>query len=108
MTDRADASFLAAVEPLRGALRVHAYRMLGSSHDGDDVVQETLLRAWRAKSTLSDPALLRPWLYRIATNVCLDELRARPRRLLSEDYGPPTAKPGPLPPPVDEPIWLEP
>jgi RNA polymerase sigma-70 factor (ECF subfamily) len=104
-----DASFLAAVEPLRGALRVHCYRMLGSSHDGEDVVQETMLRAWRAKSSLADPALVRPWLYRIATNVCLDELKSRPKRMLSQDYGPPM--PDPAAPPgasVDEPIWVEP
>jgi hypothetical protein len=62
MREGPDASFLAAAMPLRGALRVHCYRMLGSSHDGDDVVQETMLRAWRAKDTLDDPAMLRPWL----------------------------------------------
>jgi RNA polymerase sigma-70 factor (ECF subfamily) len=102
-------SFLQSVEPLRGALRVHCYRMLGSSHDGEDVVQEAMLRAWRAKDTLADPAMLRPWLYRIATNVCLDELKRRPKRLLSEDYGPPMADPAaPLPPPIDDATWVEP
>jgi RNA polymerase sigma-70 factor (ECF subfamily) len=104
-----DPSFFAAVEPLRGALRVHCYRMLGSSHDGDDVVQETMLRAWRAKDSLSDPAMVRPWLYRIATNVCLDEIKRRPKRVLSQDEYPATsdgtAPPGPR---IDEPVWLEP
>jgi RNA polymerase sigma-70 factor (ECF subfamily) len=104
-----DASFRAAVEPFRGALRVHCYRMLGSSHDGDDVVQETMLRAWRARASLVDLARLRPWLYRIATNVCLDELKSRPKRILSVDYGPATQDANaPLPPPIQKPIWLEP
>jgi RNA polymerase sigma-70 factor, ECF subfamily len=109
MSHAPDASFFAAVEPHRGALRVHCYRMLGSSHDGDDVVQETFLRAWRAKDALSDPAMLRPWLYRIATNVCLDELKRRPRRVLSRDAYPPAADPrAPISAPLDEPVWLEP
>jgi RNA polymerase sigma-70 factor (ECF subfamily) len=82
--------------------------MLGSSHDGDDVVQETLLRAWRAKDSLGDPERLRPWLYRIATNVCLDELKRRPRRLLASDAAPPSEDAGPPFPRVDEPVWLEP
>jgi RNA polymerase sigma-70 factor (ECF subfamily) len=104
-----DASFLAAVEPLRGALRIHCYRMLGSSHDGDDVVQETMLRAWRAKAALSDPTMVRPWLYRIATNVCLDEIKRRPKRVLSQDEYPPAVDGrAPLPAPIDEPVWLEP
>src|SRR5215472_15545806 len=81
--------FLRSVEPLRGAILLHCYRMLGSSHDGEDVLQETWLRAWRAKDSLDDPAMLRPWLYRIATNVCLDELKRRPRRLLASDACPP-------------------
>jgi RNA polymerase sigma-70 factor (ECF subfamily) len=104
-----DPGFSAAFEPLRGALRNHCYRMLGSSHDSDDVVQETLLRAWRARDGLRDPAMLRPWLYRIATNVCLDELARRPRRVLSRDAYPRAADPrAQVLPPIDEPIWLEP
>jgi RNA polymerase sigma-70 factor (ECF subfamily) len=82
--------------------------MLGSSHDGDDVVQETLLRAWRAKDSLGDPERLRPWLYRIATNVCLDELKRRPRRLLASDASPPSEDAFPPFPRVEEPVWLEP
>jgi RNA polymerase sigma-70 factor, ECF subfamily len=109
MREEPDSSFLAAVEPLRGALRIHCYRMLGSSHDGDDVVQETMLRAWRAKDSLRDPAMVRPWLYRIATNVCLDEISRRPRRVLSQDEYPPMADGGsPIAPPLDEALWLEP
>jgi RNA polymerase sigma-70 factor (ECF subfamily) len=100
--------FLRSLEPLRPAIRLHCYRMLGSSHDGDDVLQETLLRAWRAKSSLEDPALLRPWLYRIATNVCLDELKRRPKRLLASDAAPPSDEVVPPFPRIDEPVWLEP
>jgi RNA polymerase sigma-70 factor (ECF subfamily) len=100
--------FLRTVEQLRPAIRLHCYRMLGSSHDGDDVVQETLLRAWRARDLLGDPECLRPWLYRIATNVCLDELKRRPRRLLASDASPPSEDAGPPFPRVEEPVWLEP
>jgi RNA polymerase sigma-70 factor, ECF subfamily len=100
--------FLRSVEPLRPAIRLHCYRMLGSSHDGDDVVQETLLRAWRAKESLDDPVRLRPWLYRIATNVCLDELKRRPGRLLASDAFPPSEDAGPPFARVEEPVWLEP
>jgi RNA polymerase sigma-70 factor (ECF subfamily) len=82
--------------------------MLGSSHDGDDVVQETMLRAWRAKDSLGDEALLKPWIYRIATNVCLDELRRRPKRVLSSDAYPPAQDARPPFAKIEEPIWLEP
>lgn len=103
-----DAAFLRSIEPLRGALRLHCYRMLGSAHDGDDLLQETLLRAWRAKDSLADQALLKPWLYRIATNVCFDELKRRPRRLLATDAFPASEDARPPLPRVDEPVWLEP
>src|SRR6185312_6957109 len=103
-----DDPFLAMIEPLRGAIRLHAYRMLGSAHDGDDVVQETMLRAWRAKGSLDDPARVRPWLHRIATNVCLDELKKRPRRVLAPDAYPPDPDLRPPYPRIDEPVWLEP
>jgi RNA polymerase sigma-70 factor, ECF subfamily len=109
MLDHPDRAFIDAVEPLRRALRVHCYRMLGSSHDSDDVVQETFLRAWRSRSTLKDPALLRGWLYRIATNVCLDELERRPRRALAFELHPAAVDPAAMPAaPIDEPVWLEP
>jgi RNA polymerase sigma-70 factor (ECF subfamily) len=109
MRDQVDGSFLQAIEPHRGALRLHCYRMLGSSHDGDDIVQETMLRAWRARESLEDPALLRPWLYRIATNACLDELKRRPKRGYPAHAGPAAEEPGRSPaPPIEEPVWLEP
>ena len=108
MLPRPDDTFQALVEPLRGAIRLHGYRMLGSSHDADDVVQETMLRAWRAKESLESVSLVKPWLYRIATNVCLDELRQRPRRVLASDAFPSAAGAVRPAPPIEEPVWLEP
>jgi len=68
-----------------------------------------MLRAWRSRDSLRDPAMLRPWLYRIATNTCLDELKRRPRRMLASDVHPPAANPQAMPAdPIDEPVWLEP
>ena len=107
--ESAERTFFDAVEPYRGALRLHCYRMLGSSHDGDDAVQETLIRAWSARETLEDASRLRPWLYRIATNACLDELKKRPKRAMPQDISSPVEVAWPLPsPPDDEAMWLEP
>jgi RNA polymerase sigma-70 factor (ECF subfamily) len=73
-------AFRELIEPYRHALEVHCYRMLGSAHDAEDLVQETLLRAWRALERFEPRAQVQTWLYRIATNACLDELERRPRR----------------------------
>src|SRR5689334_12450114 len=103
-----DDGFLREVEVHRSAVRLHCYRMLGSTSDGDDIMQEVMLRAWRARDTLADPARLRPWLYRIATNACLDELRSRPRRALASDLFPAADPHGGIGAAIDEPVWLEP
>jgi RNA polymerase sigma-70 factor, ECF subfamily len=73
-------AFRRLVEPYRHALEVHCYRMLGSAQDAEDLAQETLLRAWRALDRFQPRAQFQTWLYRIATNACLDELERRPRR----------------------------
>jgi RNA polymerase sigma-70 factor (ECF subfamily) len=76
------AAFSAATDRYRRELEVHAYRMLGSAEDAEDVVQETFLRAWRRRETFRGQAPLRAWLYGIATNASLDLLERRKRRLL--------------------------
>lgn len=73
-------SFGARVEPHRRELHVHCYRLLGSFDDAEDLVQEAFLRAWRRRETYAGRASVRAWLYRIATNACLDALDKRPRR----------------------------
>jgi RNA polymerase sigma-70 factor, ECF subfamily len=73
-------AFRELVGPYRHALEVHCYRMLGSAHEAEDLTQETLLRAWRALDRFEPRAQPQTWLYRIATNACLDELERRPRR----------------------------
>ncbi|MFE1751836.1 RNA polymerase subunit sigma-70 [Streptomyces anandii] len=96
-------------EPYRGELVAYCYRMLGSFHEAEDLVQETLLRAWKARDRY-DPARasVRTWLYRIATNVCLTALEGRGRRPLPSGLGAPSGDPGaPLAPALDVP-WLEP
>ena len=89
MTDRATAefaggesAFAALTERYRRELHVHCYRMLASFDEAEDAVQETFLRAWRARDSF-DGALVRAWLYKIATNVCLDAIRRAGRRLTS-------------------------
>jgi RNA polymerase sigma-70 factor (ECF subfamily) len=101
-------AFRRLVEPHRTELHAHCYRMLGSLHDAEDALQETLLRAWRALPRFGGERLLRPWLYRIATNVCINALARRPRRLLPTEQGEP-ARPGDEPgQPLAEGVWVEP
>ena len=101
-------AFEALVGPYRSALLVHCYRMLGSFSDAEDLVQETLLRAWERRATLASPGSYRAWLYRIATTLCLNMLRSVPRRSLPQDIYPPSDPDSPLSAQLREPVWLEP
>jgi RNA polymerase sigma-70 factor, ECF subfamily len=106
---REESEFAALFERHRRELQVQCYRMLGSLEDSEDLVQETFLRAWRARASFSPggPSSFRAWLYRIATNACLDVLRSKPRRILPpqvEGAADPDARPAP---PADLP-WLQP
>jgi RNA polymerase sigma-70 factor (ECF subfamily) len=85
-------AFTAAVEPHRRELQLHCYRMLGSFDESEDLTQETFLRAWRRRETYAARASVRAWLYKIATNACLDALEKRPRE----------------PTPEGEMAWLQP
>src|SRR6476659_9505969 len=101
-------AFRRLVEPRRGELHAHCYRMLGSTFDAEDALQDALLRAWRGLSRLEDEAAMRAWLYKIATNTCLDAIAKRPKRVLPLDYGPsadPHDGPGE---PLIESVWVEP
>lgn len=102
------AAFETLVNVYRRELLVHCYRMLGSFSDAEDLVQETLLRAWEKRATLTSPESYRAWLYRIATNLCLNRLRSVSRRSLPSEIYPPSDPGSPAPPRLLEPVWLEP
>jgi RNA polymerase sigma-70 factor (ECF subfamily) len=102
-------AFRHLVEPHRAQLHAHCYRMLGSLHDAEDVLQEALLRAWRGFARFDGRSAVRTWLYRITTNACLDAIARRPKRILPMDYGPPDAHAGEeSSTPSVEAVWLEP
>jgi RNA polymerase sigma-70 factor (ECF subfamily) len=101
-------AFARLVEPHRGVLHAHCYRMLGSVHDAEDALQETLLRAWRALGSFEGRSSLRSWLYTIATNACLRAIERRPKRVLPMDYAPAADPHDGLGEPLVESVWVEP
>jgi RNA polymerase sigma-70 factor, ECF subfamily len=101
-------AFRRLVGRYRDELHAHCYRMLGSTHDADDAVQDALLRAWRGLARFERRGSLRSWLYRIATNACLDLLRRRPKRVLPIEHGPPAGPGDDLAEPLAESVWIEP
>jgi RNA polymerase sigma-70 factor, ECF subfamily len=96
------------VEPYRRELQTHCYRMMGTVSDAEEMVQEAFLRAWRRRETFEGRATLRAWLYKIATNVCLDALSQQPRRGLPITRRAAASLEMPIPPDVNDPVWLEP
>ena len=101
-------AFRQLVEQHQSELHAHCYRMLGSVHDAEDAIQEALLRAWRGLPRFEGRSSLRSWLYKIATNTCLDVVAKRPKRVLPIDYAPasdPHQGPGE---PIVESVWIEP
>lgn len=98
----------ALLETHRHELQVHCYRMLGSFQDAEDHVQETFLRAWKRLDSYEGRASFRAWLYKIATNACLDTLKQQKRRGLPTATHPPANADEPFAPPTQEFLWLEP
>jgi len=105
----ANQSFERLAEPFRREIKLHCYRMLGSLHEADDLVQETYLRAWRSFDSFESGTSFRAWLYRIATNACLNALASRKhvQRLLPDQMGPATVQ-MPDGAPATDVAWLEP
>ena len=108
VSDWDQTAFVAQIETYRRELHVHCYRLMGSIQDADDMVQETLLRAWRRRESIEDLSSLRPWLYKVATNICLDALKRRPNRRVPLTHEPEAAATEPIPQEINDPIWLEP
>jgi RNA polymerase sigma-70 factor (TIGR02960 family) len=101
-------SFEEMVAPHRAELHAHCYRMLGSAHDADDALQDALVGAWKGLAGFAGRGSLRAWLYKVATNACLQLIAQRPRRLLAADLRPSPAPGTELEQAVMEPVWLEP
>src|SRR5215217_4559313 len=101
-------AFERLVEPYRGELEAHCYRMLGSLHDAEDATQEAMLRAWRGIGRFEGRSSLRSWLYRVATNSSLRLIERRPKRVLPIDHGPPGDPHGEIGEPLVESTWIEP
>lgn len=108
-TGRLDShSFEELIAPYRRELHAHCYRMLGSVHDAEDALQDTLVRAWRGLAKFDGRGSLRSWLYTIATNSCLRLIERRPKRVLPVDYGPAADAHDDPAPPLVESVWIEP
>jgi RNA polymerase sigma-70 factor, ECF subfamily len=101
-------AFALLLGPYQAQLRTHCYRMLGSVHDAEDALQETMLRAWSGLARFESRSSLRSWLYRIATNASLRLIEKRPKRVLPIDYGPAADPHVAFGEPLTESIWLEP
>ena len=108
LTEHAERDFSAHAEPYRRELLAHCYRMTGSLHDAEDLVQETLLRAWKAYDRFEGKSSMRTWLHRIATNTCLTALEGRQRRPLPTGLGGPSSDPTAELVERREVPWLEP
>jgi RNA polymerase sigma-70 factor (ECF subfamily) len=103
-----EGAFGRLIEPYRSELQAHAYRMLGSLHDAEDAMQETMLRAWRSIARFEGRSSLRSWLYTIATNSSLRLIERRPKRVLPIEFGPPADPHGEVGKPLVESTWVEP
>ncbi len=101
-------AFTDLVEPFRAELLVHCYRLLGSTQDAEDTVQEAFLHAWNRMDSFIGGQYFRAWLYKIATNICLDAIDKRSRRVLASSNFLPSDPDASIAPPINEPIWLEP
>ncbi|MEU0506918.1 sigma-70 family RNA polymerase sigma factor [Nocardia sp. NPDC005998] len=102
------AAFTRLVGPLQRELHAHCYRMLGSTHDADDALQEALIRAWRAFAGFEGRSTLRSWLYAVATRTCLDVIGARGKRALPVDLGPSSDRAVLTRGPLNDVAWLGP
>ncbi|HKN91897.1 MAG TPA: sigma-70 family RNA polymerase sigma factor, partial [Acidimicrobiia bacterium] len=110
MTVRPDLAddWLDELDQYRRPLTGYCYRMLGSAFEADDAVQETFVRAWKNADTFEGRSAVKSWLYRIATNVCLDMLRSRKRRARPMDMGPAQRADGDVGPMLAENLWVTP
>jgi len=108
LMDMNQPEFGALVESYQRELRAHCYRMLGSLQEADEMAQETFWRAWDRRETFEGRATFRAWLYKIATNLCIDSLRKRARRGLPITHGNASSLDQPMRSAINEPIWLEP
>src|SRR5258708_11456928 len=101
-------AFARLIAPHRRELLAHCYRLSASLHDAEDLLQESLLRAWRGLGAFEGRSSMRTWLYKVTTNVCLDGLRDRGAPTLPTELGPAADPSVPMAAPRLDPVWLEP